>query len=83
MRRKDTRTVTKQISLRLPPQAYESLRRLGFELHRSHTRIVLEALVLYEEVLRRRGQLTPEEEDPGDGPRAEVLGPAPGGPGGP
>lgn len=44
----------KQISVRLPAKVYDDLRRDGYELHKSHTAIITEALVLYHDLAQRR-----------------------------
>ena len=45
--------VPKQISARLPTKVYEDLRLLSHELHRSQTKIIVDALVFYIGLARR------------------------------
>ena len=43
-----------QISVHLPTVLHERLRLLSYEQHKSQTKIICEALVLYDEVIRRQ-----------------------------
>jgi hypothetical protein len=61
----------KQISVRLPAKVYDDLRRDGFELHKSHTAIITEALVLYHDLAARRKTALPPATVAGGNP-AEV-----------
>ena len=42
-----------QISHRVPPETYKTLRRLSYELHRSQTRIIIESVKVYDELVTR------------------------------
>jgi hypothetical protein len=44
----------RQISVRLPTKVYDDLRTNGYELHKSHTAIITEALILYNDLAQRK-----------------------------
>lgn len=52
----------RQISVRLPPQVYDGLRRNSYELHKSQTKIIVEALILYDDLAKRRKAATARPE---------------------
>ena len=43
----------RQVNVRLPQVVYDRLRLLNYELHKSNTKIITEALVLYDEAQQR------------------------------
>ena len=51
----------RQINARLPEPLYTRLRQLSYELHKSQTKIITEALVLYDDVVKRRRAREAEE----------------------
>ena len=54
---------TQQISVHLPEELHKRLRLLSYETHKSQTKIIVEALVLYNEVVRRQRALAHRSDD--------------------
>ena len=48
-----TKPDPRQVNVRLPQVVYDRLRLLNYELHKSNTKIITEALVLYDEAQQR------------------------------